>query len=362
MSIPGAAPAPLGPLVANARVGEDGRYTLIRLLGIGGMASVWSARDSRLHREVAIKVISDTLALDPEFLARFTREARIVAALTHPHVVAVFDYSTACDRPYLVMEYVAGGTLSARLKDGRRDWDPLVLAGELLDALAYIHAAGVLHRDLKPANVLIGADGRARLTDFGIAHMSDGTQLTSTGLVVGTEKYLAPELRSGAAATVASDLYSCGVLLRECIDSDAPSALLSLIAALTHSDPAARPASAADARALLDVTAGDLPTQAMTVQAMTVQAPTEPIAVAARTAPTTSAAPTAQMAAPTRSSRPGRRTLALLGAGLAVVTVLVIGLLLAGDDGAEPLRVPAPGGSLSEQLDRLDEAIDNARP
>src|SRR4051812_11095106 len=176
MTDAGTTPTDAGPVVVGARLGE--RYTLTRLIGTGGMASVWAAHDPRLDREVAVKVISDTLALDSTFVDRFAREARISAALSHPHVVGAFDYGNPGGRPYLVMEYVAGGTLSSRLKEGRTDWDPVPLARELLDALAHIHTAGILHRDLKPANVLFGTDGRARLTDFGIANLADGTRLT----------------------------------------------------------------------------------------------------------------------------------------------------------------------------------------
>ena len=257
MTDAGAAPIDAGTLKAGVQIGE--RYTLTRLIGTGGMASVWAAQDPRLDREVAIKIISDTLALDPTFVDRFAREAKIAAALSHPHVVGVFDYGSHGGRPYLVMEYVPGGTLSSRLKEGRFDWDAKTLARELLDALGYIHAAGILHRDLKPANVLIGADGRARLTDFGIAHLADATKLTSTGFIVGTEKYISPEVRRGAAASVGSDLYGLGVLLRECATASAPGEVTELTDRLTDPDPSRRPPSAAAALALLDGTAAHLP-------------------------------------------------------------------------------------------------------
>ncbi|GAA0619069.1 hypothetical protein GCM10009547_21850 [Sporichthya brevicatena] len=342
-------------MVVGARLGD--RYTLTRLIGTGGMASVWAAHDPRLEREVAIKVISDTLALDATFVERFAREARIAAALAHPHVVSVFDYGAHGGRPYLVMEYVAGGTLSARLKDGRRDWDPATLTRELLDALGYIHAAGILHRDLKPANVLVGADGRARLTDFGIAHLADGTKLTSTGYVVGTEKYLAPEVRRGGAPTVVADLHGLGVLLRECGVAEAGPVFAALIDRLTDPDPARRPRSAADALALLDRPAGPGPDPGPTVP-MPVgdPAPTEALLAPTEVAPTE--------AYPPPDAPAGRRP----ARGAAVAAVLVVGAvllggaaLLSGDDGSDGLRTPPAGGSVSEQLDQLDEAIDRAR-
>ncbi len=356
------AAADAGPVIVGARLGD--RYTLTRLIGTGGMASVWAARDPRLEREVAIKIISDTLALDATFVERFAREARIAAALAHPHVVSVFDYGAHGGRPYLVMEYIAGGTLSGRLKDGRRDWDPATLTRELLDALGYIHAAGILHRDLKPANVLVGADGRARLTDFGIAHLADGTKLTSTGYVVGTEKYLAPEVRRGGEPTVVADLHGLGVLLRECGVAEAGPVFAALVDRLTDPDPARRPRSAADALALLDRPAGPAPaadpgpTVAMPVGD---PAPTEAMAPTEALAPT-EVAPTEAFPPPDAPAgrRPSRGVLA--AAALVVGAVLLGGaLLLSGDDGSDGLRTPPAGGSVGVQLDQLDEAIDRAR-
>jgi hypothetical protein len=348
-----------GTVVAGARLGE--RYTLSRLIGTGGMASVWVAHDPRLHREVAIKIISDTLALDSTFVERFEREARIAAALSHPHVVSAFDYGTHYGRPYLVVEYVAGGTLSARLKEGRTDWDPVTLARELLDALAHIHAVGILHRDLKPANVLFGTDGRARLTDFGIASLADATKLTSTGFVVGTENYLAPEVRGGGVATVASDLYGLGVVLRECATGGAPHELTELIHRLTDPDPQRRPASAEQARAFLTGTA-QAPTAPMPVEsaaagpAVLLDAPTEAMGP-----------PTAPAAAPVTGSdgeRTARRWMPRgLGLALAVLLVSVLLALSLARHGSsrEPLQTPPAGGSVAEQLDQLDNSIDHAR-
>lgn len=348
----------VGPLAAGAQFGEGGRYTLNRLLGTGGMASVWSATDARLHRGVAIKIISETLALDPEFVARFDREARIVAGISHPHVVQVYDYDARGARPYLVMEYVSGGTLSARMKAGRADWNPVTLARELLDALAHIHAAGVLHRDLKPANVLLTGDGRARLTDFGIAHLADATRLTSTGLLLGTQKYLDPELLGGGPATARSDLYSCGILLAECAGPEAPEPLTRLIAAMTEPVAARRPESATAALALLTTsgTSGTVPTRP-------VPTPSEPPATATRALTMAAAVPpTAASSAsgPVRRAVPGGRRPALILAG--VLGVLAIGgAIVAGDGGTDPLVVPPPGGSVAKQLDQLDDAVDRAR-
>src|SRR5919106_4817571 len=187
----------------------DGRYRLLRRLGSGGMAVVWVARDERLGRDVAVKVLSDVLAGDADYRRRFVREARVAARLNHPGLVGIHDFSAESERPYLVMELVCGDTLADRIAAERAgELDLVALARELLGALAHIHAAGVVHRDVKPANVLIGTDGRARLTDFGIARPTDATALTQTGQVIGTLRYMSPEVQRGERATARSDLYS----------------------------------------------------------------------------------------------------------------------------------------------------------
>jgi len=219
------------------------RYRLERLLGRGGMASVWLASDRVLERAVAVKVLSDTIASDPEFLARFRREARVAAGLSHPNLIGVYDYAEGAERPYLVMEYVPGGNLAERTsQDAEIDCERL--ARELLGALAHIHAAGIVHRDIKPQNVLIAPDGSAKLIDFGIALPRDATSLTRTGLLLGTARYIAPEVMHGKPATERSDLYSCGVVLRDCIGDDPPGHLRALVERLSTADPRGRPASA----------------------------------------------------------------------------------------------------------------------
>lgn len=227
-----------------------GRYRLERLLGHGGMAAVWLGHDEVLERPVAVKVLADTIAGDPEFVARFRREARTAAGLSHPNLVGVYDYSEEGERPYLVMQFVPGEDLASLLARGKAvDRDKL--ARELLAALAHIHAAGILHRDVKPANVIVEPSGTAKLIDFGIALPRDATALTSTGLVLGTERYAAPEVMEGRPATERSDLYSCGLVLRAG-EGRCSSALRSLIDWLTSSDPGARPASARQALAHLE--------------------------------------------------------------------------------------------------------------
>jgi len=237
-----------------------GRYTFERHLGSGGMASVWLARDETLHREVAIKLIADTLAHDERWLARFEREARAAAALSHPHIVKVYDFGVEEHRPYLVMAHVPGGSLRDRIRDGGALPDPAGLARELLSALGHVHAAGIVHRDVKPGNILLDEHDRSQLTDFGIARPQDATEMTQTGMVLGTMRYLAPEVAEGEPATERSDLYSAGGVLREVAGDDAPGPLRELLEALTEQDPERRPSSAEDALALLD---GDATTRVM---------------------------------------------------------------------------------------------------
>ncbi|HET8815003.1 MAG TPA: serine/threonine-protein kinase [Solirubrobacterales bacterium] len=227
-----------------------GRYRLERTLGRGGMAAVWLGHDEVLDRPVAVKVLSDTIASDPDFVARFRREARTAAGLSHPNFVGVYDFAEEGERPYLVMQFVPGEDLAMLVARGERI-DCEKLARELLDALAHIHEVGILHRDVKPANIIIEPDDTAKLIDFGIALPRDATSLTSTGLVLGTERYAAPEVMEGRPATERSDLYSCGVVLRSCAGRRSP-AFSALIDSMLSRDPADRPLSAHHALARLE--------------------------------------------------------------------------------------------------------------
>jgi hypothetical protein len=253
------------------------RYTLERRLGAGGMASVWLAADEVLGRPVAVKVMADTLAFDELYRERFAREARAAASVSHPAIVPVYDYGLHGGRPYLVMEYVSGGNL-ADVVAGRRSPipDPGRLARELLGALDCVHAAGLVHRDVKPANILLDSNGRARLTDFGIAQPQDATSLTATGMVIGSIRYLAPEVAAGARATASADLYAAGVVLGELTAADRSVGLSDLIAALTAASADRRPGSAAAALELLEGSTG---------QAPSATAPTRVVPVARDAAP-----------------------------------------------------------------------------
>src|SRR3954468_19433526 len=214
------------------------------------MAAVWLGHDEVCERQGAVKVLSDTIATDPGFVARFRREARTAAGLSHPNLVGVYDYSDEGERPYLVMQFVPGENLAARLERGEGvDCDKL--ARELLEALAHIHQVGILHRDIKPANIILEPDGTAKLIDFGIALPRDATALTNPGLILGTERYAAPEVMAGRPATERSDLYSAGVVLRSC-QGQCSRALGGLIEWMTSKEPGARPTSAAQALARLE--------------------------------------------------------------------------------------------------------------
>jgi beta-lactam-binding protein with PASTA domain len=203
----------------------DGRYRLESRVARGGMASVYAATDLRLERPVAVKIMHAALADDEEFVARFIREARAAASLSHPNVVAVYDQGADGDAVYLVMEYVAGHTVRDLLRRrGRLDYgEALALAEPILAALAAAHDAGLVHRDIKPENVLLAADGRVKVADFGLARAIASSTLTGTaGPVIGTIAYLSPEQVQRGAADARSDVYAAGVLMYELLTGETP--------------------------------------------------------------------------------------------------------------------------------------------
>jgi serine/threonine protein kinase len=229
------------------------RYRLEQRIASGGMATVWLAHDEELDRDVAVKVLSDTLAEDPTYVVRFRREARVAAQVSHPNLVRMFDYAGEAERPYIVMEHIGGGTLADRIRGGAAgELDPGRLARQLLGALEAIHAAGVVHRDVKPSNVLLDDAGDAHLTDFGIAQPEDATQLTQAGQVIGTLKYMAPEVLSGKHATQRSDLFALGVVLKETLAGREAPQIEALVDRLTSVEAHERPVSAAQAMTLLE--------------------------------------------------------------------------------------------------------------
>jgi serine/threonine protein kinase len=197
----------------------DDRFELRDLLGRGGMSEVWLAEDRDLGRLVALKLLAG--GADPN---RLVREARAIAALSHPNIAGVYDVGEAKGRPYIVLEYLRGGSLEDRLRGGQPlpDFETERLAAEIAAGLAHAHANGIVHRDLKPSNVLFDSEGRAKLADFGIARASGQATLTEAGTIMGTAAYLSPEQAEGAPTGPASDVYSFGVILHRLLTGQLP--------------------------------------------------------------------------------------------------------------------------------------------
>jgi tRNA A-37 threonylcarbamoyl transferase component Bud32 len=250
-----------------------GRYELADLIALGGMGEVWRARDLVLNRPVAVKLLRSEHAGDAAFLARFRDEARHAASLAHPNIATVHDYGEQDGWAFLVMELVEGESLAARLaRTGPTGAAPVIgVLGQVADALAVAHRAGIVHRDVKPANILLTPDGRVKLTDFGIAKAMGGSSHTASGVVVGTARYLSPEQATGAPTSPASDVYALGLVAYEMLagrppftgtsdvaaalahvrdlppslPADVPPALGTLIGESLAKDPARRPVDAA---------------------------------------------------------------------------------------------------------------------
>jgi len=256
----------------------DGRYTIERPLGSGGMAEVFLARDGVLDRDVALKVLRSQYAGDEEFYERFRREATSAAGLSHPNIVQVYDRGETPDGTcYIAMEYVSGGTLKERL-DERGPMEPqraLAVASQVAEALWAAHERGVIHRDIKPQNILVTDMGHLKVTDFGIARAASAATISTTSAVFGTAGYLSPEQALGEPATPRSDLYSLGIVLYELLtgvvpyradnpvavcmkhvtepltpprrlDPTIPEAVDALVVKMLAKDPADRPASASE--------------------------------------------------------------------------------------------------------------------
>lgn len=247
------------------------RYRVDSVLARGGMSTVYRGRDTRLDRDVAIKVMDPHLTADPAFVARFEREARAAAQLHHPAVVSVHDQGVDGDQVYLVMELIDGGNLRDLLNQ-RGKLAPAValsILGPVLSALGAAHRAGLVHRDVKPENVLIGPGGQVKVADFGLARAIAENGVTSDSEILGTVAYLSPEQVETGVADARSDVYSAGIVLYEMlagqapyrgdtaisvayqhVNSDVPSvpeiplALDTLVRKATRRDPALRPANA----------------------------------------------------------------------------------------------------------------------
>ena len=361
-----------------------GRYRLEQVLGHGGMATIFRATDGQLEREVAVKVLRPEYGRDAAFVERFRHEAKAAASLSHPNVVAVYDYGTDPAGPYIVMEQVAGGDLSVALGEhGALPPTAVARIGQqVADGLAAAHARGLVHRDIKPGNILLSPDGRVQVADFGIAQAAAGSTVGTDGLAVGSVLYFSPEQARGEAASPPSDIYSLGLVLFELLagqrpfSGDSPAALAvarlsgpppspmavrpdtpptldAIVRWCLAIDPAVRPPatelSAALARYIAD------PSGAAAFAAA-------PMAVTPDPSPS-AAAPMGVLAPPAASARPagggdaergGSGPLAWMAAGLGLLVIaasaVLLFLLLNGIDVPAPPASPSP--SLPEAMVR----------
>ena len=201
-----------------------GRYRLLELLGQGGMATIYRARDNELDRDVAVKLLRPEYERDPEFGTRFRQEARAAGSLNHPNIVSVYDYGHDPAGTYIVMELIDGEDLAAVLRrtGALPPRQAARLAYDVASALAAAHARGIVHRDIKPGNVLVSRDGRVKVTDFGIARAVADAQLTTPGLTLGSVHYFSPEQARGEPTTATSDVYSLGIVLYELLTGRRP--------------------------------------------------------------------------------------------------------------------------------------------
>jgi len=375
------------------------RYRIIELLGTGGMARVYRAHDERLGREVAIKQLRADVA-DPDALRRQREEIRAIAAIHHPAVVTLYDaFPDESDRVVLVMQCVPGQDLRQVLQRGPLDQRRVVAIGlALADALASVHAAGIIHRDIKPGNILVldpeATGPAAMLGDFGIARIADGTGATATGTIIGTAAYLSPEQASGDPITPATDLYSLGLVLIEALtgtqpfpgshaetaiarlsrDAEIPEdidpALRRLLRALTERDPSMRPTAAEAAARFAAILSGAADAEEATAPTRVLHPPTAATERIGE-APPAPSAPSAAGARPTAGIAPpiprARRSqvglvvaLVLVALALAAVVAWIIWMNASG--GPAPLApapsYPAVSGPLGDDLRQLQEAIE----
>ncbi|HIE25528.1 MAG TPA: serine/threonine protein kinase, partial [Anaerolineales bacterium] len=202
-----------------------GAYRVMEKLGRGGMATVYKAYHANLDRYVALKVLYPAFLEDPNFLARFQREARLVAKLEHPNIVPVYDFADHEKQPYLVMKYIEGDTLKTRLNKNRLDTDEMWKVVEAVGAgLGYAHQQGILHRDIKPSNVIMAQDGKSYLADFGLARIAQSGESTlSSDMIMGTPQYISPEQAKGEKdLDNRTDIYSFAVMLYEMVVGQVP--------------------------------------------------------------------------------------------------------------------------------------------
>jgi predicted Ser/Thr protein kinase len=336
------------------------RYELEDRLGHGGMATVYRARDLKLDREVAIKLLADNFAGDDEVRKRFSREARLAARLDHPNVVQVFDVGEDEDRPFIVMEHVEGGTLEDRLNRRRKSLDrieALRLLGQLCEGLGHAHAKKLVHRDIKPQNLLLrDSDDCLKITDFGIARAAEETtRLTRPGKVIGTDRYMAPEQLADGRITPATDVYACGVVADELLPESRSPELSEIIARCLRDDPGER---FSDASALGEALATVEGNGAVGVvrRIMSQGRPTKPLPAGVATS---------DWPAPTEVKPRRRRRFAWLAAGLALVAAVAAGAVIAlnSDDSSSPSKdkQQARAAAVPAAVPRSDDPATQAR-
>lgn len=369
---------PALPTRGAALVGD--RYRLDALVGRGGTAEVWAATDTALERRVAVKLVT---ASGGEDASRVADEARLLARLNHTGLVPVYDAGTdAAGRPWVVMEFVDGETLAEVIRRGPVTAHEVAAMGRALaEALQHVHEQGLIHRDVKPANVLVGRDGRVRLTDFGIARLIDAAKVTATGFTVGTASYLSPEQVTGKPVGPPSDVYSLGLVLLECLTGrreydgtavetamarlhrapQVPDGLVgglsALLRAMLAGEAVDRPAAQRVARDLAAVASGGRASPLPAAPRRTDQTEVfDRTAVVAADGSPVLADPADPADPVTRS----RRRLVLIAAGLVAVLALGLAVLLprSGDPTGPPTRVdtnlPAP---LRDDVQRLQDEV-----
>ncbi len=369
-----------------------GRYEVRQHLGGGGAGDVWLAVDTSLERFVAVKVMRNLTDKDYQ---RFDAEIRAQAPLSHPSIVRVFDTGTHDEAPFLVLAFVDGHPLSKLMDDGPLPVDKVATWGEqIADALAHAHEHGVVHRDVKPSNVLIDEEGRAHLTDFGIAHRPGGERLTATDGFIGSAAYVAPEQVDGSEVTAAADVYGLGLVLLESltgrqeytgspieaamarlhrapqIPTDLPKPWPRLLADMVATDPSERPSAGQVAKVL---GRGSAARTAETARSSPEAATTAALGEA-EAQDSTTRLPPSEPADRGRQSQPaadrGRRPQPSAGrtpspwrwvpaVGLAAAA-LVAGAVLLASPGGDGDDVPDPGNpqSLDQALDKLEETIE----
>ncbi len=378
-----------------------GRYRLVRELARGGMAQVWEAQDALLDRRVAVKLLHEQFADDAEFLERFRREARAAARLNHPNIVSIYDVGEDAEAhtPFIVMELVDGENLKDRIRGAAplADEEIRSIGAAVASTLEYAHQRGLIHRDVKPQNVLLGEDGRPRLTDFGIAQAVSSKGLTRTGAVMGSVQYLAPELVRGRPATAQSDVYALGVVLYEMATGRVPfEGETDLATALAHVEQSPAPPRALNASLAPDLertilralakspeerfhSAAELAAELRNVRPrVTVAAPTRQhldaptqrmpiVPEAPRPAPSgpTVIAATPAVGAPRRTARPqqgrgaGAGVLALLLALAAVLVAIGAGFFGLATLNREPSPTPVPTAAPATAVPKLAAVATN---